>query len=130
MELSERVLIEACYLGEQPAFSTTYSGLRCVQRCFCGSKELSYPYRAGGFVRLDFNWRKDLTLSHIDLCRGMVDAYLARYAIFHHGYEAPEKIKAWVVSALSHQMYLSLRPSVYLKWMEFLQDGSIHFFLL
>lgn len=127
-ELSERVLIEAeRYLGEQPAFfpQRILVTLR-PEGASAEAKNYRILIEPGGFVRLDFNWRKDLT--YIDLCRGMVDAYLARYAIFHHGYEAPEKIKAWVVSALSHQMYLSLRPSVYLKWMEFLQDGEHPFF--
>ncbi len=124
-ELSARVLIEAGrYLGEQP--DSFPQRILVTLRPGDESPEAA-DYRisieTGGFVRVDFNWRKDL--SYLDLCRGLMDAYLARYAIFHHGYDAPEKVKAWVVSALGRQTYLSLRPAVYLGWQEsLLRSGT------
>jgi hypothetical protein len=124
-ELSERILLEAeRYLGDQPtSFPQRILVTLRPGDATPDAKDYRISTEPGGFVRLDFNWRKDLT--YADLCRGMLDAYLTRYAIFHHGYEAPDNIKAWVVSALSRQTYLSLRPSVYLAWQRSLLEGEI-----
>lgn len=123
-ELSERVLLEAeRYLGEQPS-SFPQRILVTLRPANDSADATDYGIliEPGGFVRVDFNWRKNL--GYPDLCRGLVDAYLARYAIFHYGYDAPDKIKGWVVSALASQTYLSLRPAVYLGWQESLSKGE------
>lgn len=124
-ELVERLLVEAeRYLGEQPA--SFPQRVLVTLRPGDDSPEVE-DYRIliepGGFVRVDFNWREDL--AYLDLCRGLMDAYLARYAIFHHGYDAPGKVKGWVVSALARQTYLSLRPAVYPGWQESLAEGGM-----
>ncbi|MGC6455640.1 MAG: hypothetical protein ACON39_07755 [Coraliomargaritaceae bacterium] len=117
-ELGERVVLEAeRYLGDQPdSFPQRILVTLRPGDESPGAEEYRIFSEPGGFVRIDFNWREEL--AYYDLCRGMVDAYLFRYAIYHYGYEAPEKSKAWVISALSHQTYLSLRPAVYQAWQE------------
>lgn len=68
----------------------------------------------GGFVRIDFRW--DESLTYWQLCYGLVDAYLTRYTIYNYGYESLPQVKAWVVAALSSELYLGLRPSAFIGW--------------
>lgn len=78
------------------------------------------PYKielkAGGFVRVDVRW--DASMRMDLLCYCLMDAYLTRYALYTYGYAAPEQMKAWVVSALGMQTYLSLRPASLVGWQE------------
>ena len=117
-ELSERLLVVTKrHLLAQPEFfpQRVLVALRPRdQVTFDG------PYRIqvkeGGFVRVDFRWDEDL--SYPTLCYALMDAYLARYAIYHYGKTGPEQVKAWVVSALGTQVYISLRPSSFIGWTE------------
>lgn len=52
------------------------------------------------------------------LCYCLMDAYLTRYALYSYGYEAPNQLKSWVVTALAMQTYMSLRPAAYIAWQE------------
>lgn len=70
----------------------------------------------GGFVRADIHWDDALSLEM--LCYCLMDAYLTRYALYSYGYEAPNQLKSWVVTALAMQTYMSLRPAAYIAWQE------------
>lgn len=128
LELGEQVLRDAeRYLGEQPDRfpQRVLITLRTVDNT-ADAWDYQMSIEPGGFVRVDFNWREDLSLWK--LCRGIVDGYLARYAIYHYGYGAPVTVKAWVVSALAAQTYVSLRPSVVSGWLEFAEDNTLPLF--
>lgn len=117
-ELNERLLVVAKrYLRAHPEFfpQRVLVALRPVdQVSFEGAYRIQYE--KGGFVRIDFRW--DASLSYPILCYGLMDAYLTRYAIYHYGYEGPDRVKAWVVAALGTQVYVGLRPSVFVGWAE------------
>lgn len=65
--------------------------------------------QVGGFVQVDFRWDAALDLEMV--CRGLTEAFIQRYAIYHHGLKAPQRMHSWPVSALSTQAYLSLRTA-------------------
>lgn len=65
--------------------------------------------RDQGFVRVDFCWSKKLSLEEV--CFAITHAYLSRYAIYHYGPDAPAKMRAWPIHALSMEAYLHLRPA-------------------
>lgn len=122
--LNERLLI-VCkrYLKAQPEFfpQRVLVALRPAdQVTFDGAYRIEH--KEGGFVRVDFRW--DESLSYPTLCYALMEAYLTRYAIYHYGKEGPDQVKAWVVAALGTQLYVGLRPSVYVGWSEALAEGG------
>lgn len=116
--LTEHILLMAeRYLGPQPeSFPQRILVVLQKGETLTDHENYQLTIEPGGFVRVDFNWNKNL--KYPELCRGLVDAYLARLAILYHGYDAPAEVKAWIVSALALKSYISLRPSVYQAWCE------------
>ncbi len=62
-----------------------------------------------GSVQLDVRWEDSMTLERS--CQVICEALLVQYAVYNYGFEAVSRLRAWPVSALSHDVYFSLRPS-------------------
>jgi hypothetical protein len=79
-----------------------------------------YRVRIGerGGVTLDFRWDESLSLE--TACHAFAEAYIARYAYFNYGPQAPARVRFWAVSAFGTQSYLSLRTA---QKIHYLQDA-------
>lgn len=62
-----------------------------------------------GSVRLDIRWEDSMTLERS--CQLICEALLVQYAVYNHGFDAASRLRAWPVSALSRDVYLTLRPA-------------------
>lgn len=75
-----------------------------------------------GFVAVDFRWTEELSLETV--CRGLAEAYLVRYSIFHYGPDAPAGMRGWVLPALGVHSYLKLRPAQNSAFLEDLREAG------
>lgn len=78
---------------------------------------------ARGAVRVDFKW--DASLDLRTTCQGLARAYLRRYIFFREGLTSPELLPEWLVSALSNQVYMQLRPSVMSAYLKRMRESAI-----
>lgn len=109
------------------------SDLRFAQRILVNLRPSEYvdfntPFRvsvhSGGFVTLDFNWSKQLSLQ--ECIRGISEALLTRYVFYEHGPDAVRSMKQWPVSAVSTATYLRLRPAMWGELAATLQFEEVH----
>ncbi|MDP4693234.1 MAG: hypothetical protein NWS00_01705 [Opitutales bacterium] len=110
-ELAE-IVVTQCnrYLGHRDVYfpQRVLIALRPKENVnFEGKYQLSV--RDQGFVRLDFHWSQELSLE--ETCFAITQAYLTRYAIYQYGPDAPSKMRAWPIHALTLEAYLHLRPA-------------------
>lgn len=67
--------------------------------------------REGGFVTLDLLWNDSMNLA---LCtRGLSEALLLRYSLYHFGPSSAANLRQWTVSALATEALLDLRPALF-----------------
>lgn len=66
-----------------------------------------------GAVHLDIRWEASLSLEQT--CRALVEALVVQYAVFNLGPDSLSQIRAWPVEALSTEVYLALRPAMFVE---------------
>ena len=62
-------------------------------------------------VELDIKWYKGLTLT--SCCRALSEALLTQYTLFNYGSVGLSRLRAWPVTALTYEVYVSLRPATF-----------------
>lgn len=75
--------------------------------------------RSGGFVNLDVAWTDELELE--TYIRALSHAYLIRYAMYLENGRSVGQLPEWLLSALTGEVYLSLRPAQMTTYLQDLQ---------
>jgi len=76
-----------------------------------------------GAVQLDLRWEDSLTLERT--CRAISEALIVQYAVYNHGIEAPQHLRAWPVTALGIEVYFGLRPAKFIQLLNRTRENEV-----